>query len=219
MEDIFSLLGAVRDHEDNFVGYIKQTSFKSSFFIEDLDFRFRCSSVKRHFTPGKFVEIICLDSIGAVYKEYGGAEISVETGVSVNRGGEADGELVFLPNIPVQGIRIIIDEDFYRSLQPDIFPQVFSDPGNSDITLRTTAPDPELRLVFGQIKRAMERDFAHEAYCKNKIAEIVCLLAHAESAKNKQNEKIKRIPPADIAALERVRTAIETQISDPPTMA
>jgi AraC-like DNA-binding protein len=219
MEDIFSLLGAFRDHEDDLVGYIKQISFKGSFFIEDIDFRFRCSSVKRHFTPGKFVEIMCLDSIGAVYKEYGGAEILIETGVSVNRGDEANGELVFPPNIPFQGIRIIIDEDFYRSLQPDIFPQVSPDPGNPDISLGTTAHDPELRLVFGQIKRAVEREVAHEAYYKNKIAEIIYLLTYAESAKNRQKGKSKYLSSADIIALDCVRDAIEAQISAPPTMA
>jgi hypothetical protein len=99
MEDIFSLLGAVRGCEDDLVGHVKQTSFKCGFFIEDIDFRFRHSSVRRHFTPAKFVEILCLDSIGAIYREYEGIEIPIETGVGVNRGEDASGELVFLTDI------------------------------------------------------------------------------------------------------------------------
>jgi AraC-like DNA-binding protein len=104
-------------------------------------------------------------------------------------------------------------------LQSDIFSQVFSDPGDSDITLGTTAHDPELRLVFRQIKHAIERDFPHEPYYKNKITEIIYLLALAESVKNRQKENSKHFLPADIIALDRVRTMIEARISDPPTMA
>jgi AraC-like DNA-binding protein len=219
MEDIFSLLGAVRGCEDDFVGHLKQTAFDGGFFIEDMDFRFRHSSVRSHFTPAKFVEILCLDSIGAVYREYGRAEVTIETGVTVNKGQDVDGELVFLPDIPVQGIRIIIGEDFYRSLQPDIFSRIFSDPEDSDITLGTTSHDPELRLVFGQIKRALERDFRHEPYYKNKITEIIYLLTHPESAKNERKENLKRFSSADIIALNSIKDIIETQISDPPTMA
>jgi AraC-like DNA-binding protein len=218
LEDSLSLLGAARNCEDNVVGYIKQTSFKSGFFIENMDFRFRRSS-RRHFTPAKFVEILCLDSIGAVYREYGRAETPVETGVRVYKGEGAGGELIFLPDIPVQGIRIVIDEDFYRLLQSDIFSQVFPNPIDSGITSETTANDPELRLVFGQIKRALERKFSQELYYKNKITEIIYLLAHVESAKNGQKENSKHFLSADIAALDRVRNIIETQISDPPRMA
>jgi AraC-like DNA-binding protein len=217
-ENILSLLGAARDCEDDMVGYIKQTFFKSGFFIENMDFRFRRSS-RRHFTPAKFVEILCLDSIGAVYREYGRAETPAETGVRVYKGENAGGELVFLPDIPVQGIRIVIGDDFYRSLQADIFSQVFFDPGDSDRTLETNAHDPELRLVFGQIKRALEREFLHEPYYKNKITEIMYLIAHAETAKNGQKENSRQFLSADITALDRVRDALEAQISDPPRMA
>jgi AraC-like DNA-binding protein len=184
-----------------------------------MDFWFRHSSVRRHFTPLKFVEILCLDSIGAVYKEYGHAETPAQTGVSVYKGEDSDGELIFLPNIPFQGIRIVLDEDFFRQLQPYIFSQVFSDPGDSYITLGKFAHDPELRLAFGQIKRAMERDFSHETYYQNKITEIIYLLANAESTKDGRKENSKRFSSADIMALDHVRKVIETQISDPPTMA
>jgi AraC-like DNA-binding protein len=218
-ENILSLLTAVSDCDGDFAGHLKQSAFENRFFIEDMDFRFRRSWVRRHFTPLKFVEILCLDSIAAVYKEYGGVETPAETGVSVYRGQDVGGELVFLPDIPVQGVRIVISEDFYRSLRTDIFSQVFADPEDSDITLGTTAHDPELRLVFGQIKRAMERDFRHEPYYKNKITEIIYLLAHAESAKNGQKENSKHFLSQDVIALNRIRNIIETQISDPPTMA
>jgi AraC-like DNA-binding protein len=218
-EGIFSLLGAVRYCDDDFVGHLKQTLFEGRFFIEDMDFRFRSSFVRRHFTPAKFVEILCLDSIGAVYREHGRTEVNIETGVSVHKGQDVDGELVFLPDIPVQGVRIVINEDFYRSLQHDIFSQIFSDPGDSDITLGTTAHDPELRLVFGQIKRALGRECPHETYYKNKLTEIIYLLAHTKSAKNGQKECSKSFSSADIIALDRVRTIIEAQISDHPTMA
>jgi AraC-like DNA-binding protein len=218
MGDILSLLGGLRDYEDDLVGYVKQTAFEGRFFIEDMNFRLRRSSARRHFTPAKFVEILCLDSIGAVYREYGHTETPIETGVSVNRGGEADGELVFLPNIPIQGIRIVIDEDFYRSLRSDIFPRVFSAPEVSDVTLGTNAHDPELKLVFGQIKRAVGREVAHETYYKNKLSEIIYLLARGEFAENRQKENSKRFSSADIMALDRVKGMIEAQISEPPTM-
>jgi AraC-like DNA-binding protein len=216
-EGIFSLLGSVSYCDDGFVGRVKQTSFEDRFFIEDMDFRFRHSFVRRHFTPAKFVEILCLDSIGAVYREYGRTEVKIETGVSVHKGQDVDAELVFLPDTPVQGVRIVIGEDFYRSLQAEVFSKVLVDPGDSYITPGSN--DTELRLAFGQIKRAMEGDFAHGAYCKNKIAEIIYLLAHAGSEKDRQKENSKRFSSADIMALGRVKDAIETQISDPPTMA
>jgi AraC-like DNA-binding protein len=219
-EDILSLWGALRDYEDDLVGNIKQTLFGGSFFIEDMDFQFRRSPVTRHFTPARFVELLCLDSIGAIYREHDGAEIAVGTGVSVNIGKEAGGELVFLPNVPVRGIRIIVDEDFYRSLRADILSQVFADSGESGATLGTTAHDPELRLVFGQIKRAVEREFRHETYYKNKITEIVYLLARAESVRNSPGENAEHLLPADIVViLERVRNIVETQLSSPPTTA
>jgi AraC-like DNA-binding protein len=217
-ENILSLLSAVRYSDDDFVGHVKQTSFEGSFFIEDMDFRFRRSSVRRHFTPAKFVEILCLDSISAVYREYGRFEVSIETGVSVNRGQDVDGELVFLPNIPVQGVRIVISEDFYRSLRTDIFPQVLADLEDSNITTETNAHSLELRLAFGQIKRAVERELAHESYYKNKITEIIYLLAHGKSVSDRQKENSKHFSSADIMVLDHVRKIIEAQISDPPTM-
>jgi AraC-like DNA-binding protein len=219
MGGTLSLLNALRDYEDDLVGCVKQTAFEDRFFIEDMDFRFRHFSARRHFTPAKFVEILCLDSIGAVYREYGGSEVPVEIGVSVNSGRDAQGELVFLPDTPVQGVRIVIAEDFYRSLQANMFSQVFMDTEDSDITSGTNARDPELRLAFGQIKRGMKREFTHELYYKNKIMEIIYLLARAKSAKDEQKENSRRLPSADIIALDRVRTIIEAQISDPPTMA
>jgi AraC-like DNA-binding protein len=218
-ENVLSFFDAVRDCEDDLVGYLKQTAFEGRFFIEDMDFRFRRSSIRCHFTPAKFVEILCLDSIGAVYKERGDAEVSVETGVSVNRGRDICGELVFLPDIPVQGVRIVIAEDLYKSLQTDMFSRVLASRGDSDIISGTNAHDPELRLVFGQIKRAMERESAHETYYKNKLTEIIYLLAHGESAKNRQKENSNRLSAADMMALDRVMKVIEAQISDPPTMA
>jgi AraC-like DNA-binding protein len=217
MEDIFSRLGAAHGCEDDLVGKVKQISFDNRFFIEDMDFRFRRTSASHHFTRAKFVEILCLDSISATYREYGGAEVPVGTGVSVNRGQGIDGELVFLPDIPVRGIRIVIDEDFYTSARANIFSCDFSDPGDSGTTSGINAHDPELRLVFGQVKRAVEREFAHETYCKNKITEIIYLLAHAESAKNRQKENLKHVLSADIMAMNRVRDIIEAQISNPPT--
>jgi AraC-like DNA-binding protein len=218
MKDIFSHLGTV-DRADDLVGSIKQISFDNRFFIEDMDFRCRRLSVRRHFTPAKFVEILCLDSVGAVYREYGGAVVSVGTGVSINRVLDINGELVFLPDIPVRGIRIVIDEDFYTSSRANIFSCAFSDPGDSDMTPRTNIHDPELRLVFGQVKRAVERESGYETYYKNKITEIIYLLAHAESAENRQKENLKHILHADIMAMEHVKNIIEDQISDPPTIA
>jgi AraC-like DNA-binding protein len=100
-----------------------------------------------------------------------------------------------------------------------MFSRVLPDPGDSDMMPGTNTHNPELRLVFGQVKRAVEREFAHETYYKNKITEIIYLLAHAESAKNRQKENLKRFLSNDIMAMDRVRDIIEAQISDPPTMA
>jgi AraC-like DNA-binding protein len=219
MEDIFSSLGVTCDNRDDLVGFIKQISFDNRFFIGYMDFRFKRPSVMRHFTRAKFVEILCLDSISATYRQYGGAEIPVETGVSINRGLGVDGGLVFLPDIPVRGIRIVIEEDFYRSSLANMFSRVLPDPGDSDMMPGANTHDPELMLVFGQVKRAVERECAHETYYKNKITEIIYLLAYAESVKNRQNEKLKHILSADIMAMERVKDIIEAQVSNPPTIA
>ena len=218
-EDIFSRLGSVRGRSDDLVGQIKQISFDGRLFIEDMDFRFRHPWISHHFTPAKFVEILCLDSIGATYREYGGAEIQIGIGISVNRGQDIDGELIFLPDIPVRGIRIVIDEDFYTSTRANIFSRAFSDPGDSGTMAGTKAHDPELRLVFGQIKRAVERDFDQKFYYENKITEVIYLLAHAERAKNKQKENSKHLSLIDIENMDRVKNIIETKMSDPLTMA
>ena len=219
MEDIFSRLSAAHDCKEDLDGYVKQISFDDRFFIEDMDFRFRHSSARRHFRRGKFVEILCLDSIGATYREYGGTEVPVGIGVSVYRGEDVDVELIFLPDIPVRGVRIVIDEDFFRSLQASIFSKVFPGPGDSDITLGTDAHDPELPLIFGQIKRTMKREFAQELYYENKITEVIYLLAHTEFAKNKQKENSKHLSSADIIYMDNIVNIIKTQISSPPTIA
>jgi AraC-like DNA-binding protein len=165
------------------------------------------------------VEILCLDSVGATYREYGGAEIQIGIGVSVNRGQDVEGELIFLPDIPVRGTRIVIDEDFFISLQTGISSRVSPGSGDSGMTLGTNVHDPELPLVFGQIKRAIKRDFDQKFYYENKISEVIYLLAHSDLAKNKQKESLKHLSLADIKYMDRVMNIIKTRISDPPTMA
>ncbi|MDR1907667.1 MAG: AraC family transcriptional regulator [Holosporales bacterium] len=219
MEDISYKLGAVQVYDNDLVGYIRQIPFEGKFLIEDMDFRFRCPSVRQHFTPAKFVEILCLDSIGALHRGYERAETQVGTGVKVNKGQGGDGELVFLPHIPVQGVRIVIYEDLYESLQTKVSSGCFFDIRDSSMLSETNFHDPELRLVFGQIKRGIEQDAACEPYYENKIAEILYLIARAESAKNGRKRNSKRLARADAEAVDRVKSMIEARISEPPRMA
>jgi AraC-like DNA-binding protein len=219
MENFFHRLGIVQGCDGDLVGYIRQIPSEGKFLIEDMNFRFRHPSVSRHTAPSKFVEILCLDSIGALYRGYERAETPVKTGVQVYDSLGTEGELVFLPDIPVQGVRIVIYEDFYESLKTKIFSGGFFEIGDSDIFSETNFHNPELRLVFGQIKRGIEQEAAYEPYYENKIAEILYLLTRAESAKNERKRNSKRLPCADAAAVDSVKSMIEARISEPPKMA
>jgi AraC-like DNA-binding protein len=208
-------LGVFEGCNETAVGFVRRIPF-DNFSIENMDFRFRLPASKRYSNKSKFIEMLCVDSIDAVSKEYRVGEFPVSAGIYVHRTHGRDGELLFLPNFPVRGIRIIVDEDFCETCMKDKVTECFwsnEKPRGSNGPNSTNA---ELRLAFAQIKRSVEREISSELYYKSKVFEILSLLSQGEGGKARPGAK--RLTSADADAVNRPKNIMNERLSDPPTI-
>ena len=202
-------------------GFIKQLSFKNKFLLANLDYRFNRLTSKHYHMPKQFVEIIFLESIKAVNWEYDAGQFPVAAGISVflNRGNA--GKIVFFPDVPVQGIRIVVFEDFYLNDLHDRFSQ---EPLNIYRLIELNNQQrsaPELQLVFRQIKYSMESEVASELYYEGKIMEILYLLTSGVGggpASPKRAAK-RRLSEADLAAVRKAKRIIDERLAAAPKIA
>jgi AraC-like DNA-binding protein len=160
--------------------------------------------------------MLCIDSIDAVSREYGVGDFPVRAGIYVHRTHGRDGELLFLPDFPVRGIRVAVDEDFCKTCMKDEVTGCFWSSGKPRGLNGLNPTGAELCLTFAQIKRSMEREVGSELYYRSKVFEILSLLSQAEGGKCVRARK--RLISADIDAVNEAKMIMSERISDPPTI-
>ena len=199
-------------------GFIMRFASPEKFLIEYMDCRFNLPASKPCRARGGFVELLCLDSASGIHRGRGASDSPIKTGISVIGNPEKTGEIIFYPDAPIRGIRIIADADFLKSLPraksqknfPDAAP--YSKPDGANFT------DPSLAIVFWQIKHAFERGIDFEPFFICKLTEILCLLSDGGNPTQPQSQT-RRLTEDDMSAMRRARDTIDGRISDAPTIA
>jgi AraC-like DNA-binding protein len=224
-------LGALEGCDAEAVGGIRRFFRPQKFLIESMNYHFRRPALKRYCTQDRFVEMLDLESVKAVNREYGGGESPVEGGINVNYNRGKAGELLFYPGVPVEGIRVIICEGFYKSHLRERFPETPIDTfgaGNlSNLSSLSSlngmsSRDPEAHLVFRQIRRAIERGDGSEIYFESKVTELLCMLRMLcviEAGEDKRAPRARSGRPlsdGDLAAVTKIKAVIEERVSNPP---
>jgi AraC-like DNA-binding protein len=125
------------------------------------------------------------------------------------------GEVRFSHKVPVKGLKIVIREGFYRSYLKKRFPNEYLDIGCLFALNNKNYPDPELGLIFEQVRRNMGYGVDSELYYESKTAEILFTVAGKNSAMWRPFRK-HPLSKEDFIAVTRVREIIETRLSDPP---
>ncbi|MDR3332455.1 MAG: AraC family transcriptional regulator [Synergistaceae bacterium] len=209
-------LGALEGCDGEADGFIRRISFENKFFIEQMDYRFIRRASKRYCTNIRFLEIINLESIKAVNKVRGGGELPIDAGVNVNLNQGGAGELVFFPDVPVRGIRIVMDENFYASHLGARFPGNPIDAAKLGRLNNINFREPETQFVFGQIKHGVERGIDSEMYFESKVTELLYLIITRDDPSLPQALKRRRLTREDLAAVKKVKDIIEERLSNSP---
>ncbi|MDR1615562.1 MAG: hypothetical protein LBR98_00860 [Syntrophomonadaceae bacterium] len=196
-------------------GYIKQLFFHNVLFLEQVNCRY-CSPVSIWYqTPFPFIKIIYSESGKALYQDVLPNEYSVGRGVYIckNRGIEAN--LAFSANMPIQGIRIFVFDKFYNHYLKQRFPD---DNLNLDTLPQfdnTNYADPDLQIVFNQIKQGMKLGIESELYYESKVAEILFLISKNYVFSAKRN-KIHILKQHDFLAVNEAKRIIDASIANSP---
>jgi AraC-like DNA-binding protein len=198
-------------------GFIRRFSSPEKFLIEYMDCRFNLPASKRCRARGGFVELLCLDSASGVHRGRGMPDSPIKRGISVVGNPEETEEIIFYPDAPIRGVRIIAGADFLKSLpraestknSTDAPPYLKS--GGANLT------DPSLAIAFWQIKQAFERGIDFEPFFICKLTEILCLLANRNPAT--PQSRARRLTEEDTRAMKKARDAIDERLSDAPTIA
>jgi AraC-like DNA-binding protein len=195
-------------------GYIKQVSFHNLLFIEQMDYRFYVPVSKWYHTQVPFIKIFCLDSSKILNQDICSGESSINGGIYICKNMGIQGNLVFSPNTPVRGLRIIIFDEFYNHYMRQRFPDddlrfnALSQFDNKNYTC------PELQLVFSQINQGMKLGIESELYYESKAAEILFLISEKYSSViNQNNERI--LKQGDLHRVNEAKRMIDTYISNP----
>jgi AraC-like DNA-binding protein len=202
-------------------GVVRQLSFDGKFSVENMDYRFDRPAVVPYGTKERFIELLCLDSVEAVNRERGEGEFKITGGVYVYLNQGKNGELVFSPNVPVKGIRIVVREKFYQAYLKNHFPQEPLDIGRLFTLNNTSCLNPELRLVFGQIRQNVEAGVTSGLYYESKITEILYLITAKDIAAHRAHRKLnlgRSLTQEDFEAVRRVKAIIGERLSDSPTI-
>jgi hypothetical protein len=162
-------------NENMVTGRIKQLSFRDRIFIEQMDYQYKLPVSKQYHTKRPFIELLCLDSVRAL-----------------NRYNNA-GELFFLSEKPIRGMRIIVFEEFYHDALKQRFPYDHLNIENLAAYNNQNYTNPALQLIFSQIKRSITAGVSAELYYESKIAEILfiisskdtCLIAPPQEGKHR----------------------------------
>jgi AraC-like DNA-binding protein len=191
-------------------GYIKQIEFPGKYLVECMNYCFRCFVAKRfHLTPA-FIELLCLDSIDYSVHEDEADELCATSGMRVVIAGGKSGELVFSPNIPIRGVRVVVHETFFQDVICNKFHTETSDIFKGDLS------NPALRLVFSQIKQSMESGITSEMYYTGKILELLFLTTSHARTIEAQHINLRALSDDDVIAVNAAKNLIDTRLDKPP---
>ncbi|MDQ7092077.1 AraC family transcriptional regulator [Desulfosporosinus sp. PR] len=198
-------------------GRMKQLSFANKFLISLMNYAFRSSTCKNYTSADQFMEILYFESIKAESWEYDVGKFPLEAGISTYINQKHPGKLVFLPHTPVQGIRIMIYEEFYLHYLRERFPGNYLNVHDLSQMNYKSYFNPELQLVLQQIKHSMEAEVSSELYYEGKIMEILYLITA-------QTQAALAAPPAnkhpltedDLRAVNKAKAIIDKGLSASP---
>lgn len=206
-----------RGNEHIVAGYIKQLSFHGKIFIEQLDYQFNCLVSKQYHTQIPFIELIYLNSAKVLNYHNSSVESSVNLGIHIYLNTGNAGELIFLPDVPVKGIRIIVLEEFYHNDLKNRFPYDNLNIDNLKQSNSQNYSDPALQLIFAQIKKSMELGIISELYYESKIAELLFLISSKKSHIISPIQNIKhKLTNNDILTVNTAKSMIDNNLLHTP---
>jgi AraC-like DNA-binding protein len=191
-------------------GYIKQIEFPGKYLVECMNYCFRRFVAKRFHTTPAFIELLCLDSVDYSVHEDEADELRATSGMRIVICAEKSGELVFAPDIPVRGVRVVVHETFYQDVISKKFPTETADIFKGDLS------NPASRLVFSQIRQSMESGIASEMYYEGKILELLFLTTSRAHIAEAQRMSLRALSNEDALAVSVAKTLIETRLDRPP---
>lgn len=203
--------------EGRATGCIKQLSFEKKFFLADMDYKYNRLTSKHYHEPNKFIEILFLESAKGINWEYDAGKFPFEAGINVglNRGNA--GELIFFPDVPIRGIKVMVFEEFYLNYLKD---KLSEGPANIHSLVKLNNQNysnPELELVFKQIKHSMKSGITSELYYEGKIMEILYLVTSEIGTDSLQSHITKRrLTVEDKAAVSKAKSLIEERLAETP---
>jgi AraC-like DNA-binding protein len=209
-------IGTLEGCDEEAVGIVRQVSRPKKFLIEYMDYYFRRPALRRYHTQARLIEMLDLESIKGVSREHDRGTSLIDAGISIHHNKGKAGELLFCPNVPVRGVRIIVYEHFYKSHPRERFPENLIDLTGPNNLSDMGFSDPETRLVFKQIQRAIERGDNSEIYFESKITELLCLIAARRDKRVLHAQGGRLLSNEDIMVVKKVKTIIEERVSDPP---
>jgi AraC-like DNA-binding protein len=198
-------------------GVVQLLSFDGKFSVENMDFQFNRPVVIPYDTQEHFIELLYLDSLEAVNREYGEGDFKYGKGIYIYMNQGSSGEIFFSHSVPIRGIKIIIREDFYQSYLKQRFPNDLLNVGRLSRMNNKSCPDPELRFIFEQIRRNMLYGADSELYYESKMAEILFMLS-AKDAGEWLPRRQHRLKKDDFEAMSRAKDIIAARISSPPKL-
>ncbi|MDR2179186.1 MAG: AraC family transcriptional regulator [Synergistaceae bacterium] len=182
-----------------------------------MDFQFNRPVVIPYETQERFIELLCLDSLEAVNREHGEGEFNYGKGIYVYMNQGNSGEIFFSHTVPIKGVRIIIQEEFYQSYLKQRFPNDYLNVDHLFSMNNKNWPSPELRFIFEQVRRNMSYGTDSELYYESKMAEILFVLS-AENSGRWLPRRQNRLKQDDFEAVSRVKDIVATQLSSPPKL-
>lgn len=202
--------------EELAAGRMTQLSFENKFLISLMDYSFRYTTRKDYLLSDQFLEVLSFESVQAESWEYGFGKFPLMAGVTTYINQRRQGKLVFLPDAPVRGIRIMIFEEFYLQYLKQRFDDYLDVDGLIKMNHKSYCI-PELQLVLKQIKRSMEADVSSELYYEGKIMEILYMItAEARGTLALPRFDKRRLTEEDFAAVNRARAIIDEDLSAAP---
>jgi AraC-like DNA-binding protein len=198
-------------------GHIKQLSFRGKIVIEQMDYSFLYPVSRQYHTQVPFIELLYLDSGKIVNRDSISVETLVNAGIHIYLNTGEMGELVFSPDVPVKGIRIIVREEFYNGDLKERFPFDNLNIDNIKQLTNQNHSNPELQLIFNQIKKGIEVGIRSELFYESKISELLFLIASKNSNifLQAQNNKHK-LTNNDLFLVNKAKAMIDNNLSRNP---
>jgi AraC-like DNA-binding protein len=200
-------------------GYIERITHGNKFFVERMDYLFRSFVAKPYNTSKPFLELLSLASVDGVGYMTGAPEFAIGTGLHIVFNGKIGGELIFTPHIPIDGVRIIIFENFYKEIMERYFPADTRDIRDFAGVNGVASSNSMLRLVFGQIRQSMELGIDSKIYYENKISELLFLIASRECPDDESNRRSRILSREDMTAVNAAKKIMDDRIGDSPKIA